>query len=75
MSWTLRANIIADNRRALEKLLPRESASQLLLDRYDRWAGDLYDGLVQTYDVEKVFPELLKVIVKIHSERSPHLLS
>ena len=73
MSWTLRANLIADSRKALEKLLPREPSSQLLLDRYDRWAGDLYDGLAETYDVQSIFPELLKVIVKIHTERSPQL--
>mgnify|MGYP000706356527 CR=1 FL=1 len=73
MSWTLRANLIADNRKALEKLLPRDPSSQLLLNRYDRWAGDLYDGLAETYDVQTIFPELLKVIVKIHTERSPQL--
>ena len=45
-----------------------------LLSRYDRWADDLWDGLVPVYpDPAQVLPQVMSVIAGIHRARSAAL--
>ncbi|MFM5905047.1 MAG: alpha-amylase family protein [Micrococcales bacterium] len=44
-----------------------------LLDRFDRWAGDLVEGLAGAYDLDRILPALMTVLAKNHLERDPLL--
>ena len=44
-----------------------------LLDRFDRYAGDLIDGLADVYDLEETLPKLVKVIAERFADRDEKL--
>lgn len=73
MSSQVRAKVIADGRKRLERLLAKDSDSRSVLDRFDRWSEDLFDGLSATYNAETLFPQLMETIAQIHLQRSTEL--
>ena len=44
-----------------------------LLDRFDRYAADLIDGLAEVYDLEETLPKLVKVIAERFADRDASL--
>lgn len=73
MSHHQKIQAIAKARTQLASLLKGDMESHDLLDRYDRYAEDLWDGLVVTYDAEKLLPQLADVIVELHKQRPDRL--
>ena len=67
------AQVIQASRRRLEKNLAGDADLFLLLDRFDRWASDLWDGLADIYEADKVLPQIIDVITEIHKNRSKKL--
>jgi amylosucrase len=67
-----RDQVIAAGRNQLESLLGKDSELADILARYDRYAGDLYDGLVKVYPIS-AFGEVVKVISSVHGARKPAL--
>ena len=67
------AQAIQVNRQRLEKNLAGDVDLSSLLDRFDRWAPDLWDGLVDVYDAHTVLPQIVDVISRIHKNRSKAL--
>jgi len=67
------AQAIQVNRQRLEKNLTGDLDLSSLLDRFDRWAPDLWDGLVDVYDAHTVLPQIVDVISRIHKNRSKAL--
>ena len=61
------------SRQRLEKELAGDLDLASLLDRFDRWAPDLWDGLIDVYDAHKVLPQIIDVIARIHKNRSKKL--
>ena len=70
MSSTPRAKVISDGRKQLESLLAKDQGLPAVLDRYDRWADDLFDGITATYEAASLFPQLVESIANIHRNRS-----
>jgi amylosucrase len=62
-------------RKRLSQALKNEPESAVLLTRFDRWAGDLYDGLAAVYPVDDVLPKVIDVIADIYQARSAELRS
>ena len=69
------AKVIQNGRQSLEKSLAGDADLISLLDRYDRWSQDLWDGLEVVYDPNKVLPQIIDAIVQIHKNRSEALRS
>ena len=67
------AKVIQNGRQSLEKSLAGDADLISLLDRYDRWSQDLWDGLEVVYDPNKVLPQIIDAIVQIHKNRSEAL--
>ena len=67
------AQVIQASRQRLEKNLAGDADLSLLLDRFDRWASDLWDGLADIYEADKVLPQIIDVITEIHKNRSKKL--
>ena len=61
------------NRQRLEAALQGDSEQSSLLDRYDRWAKDLWDGISVIYDANLIMPQIVEVIARIHKSRSKKL--
>ena len=60
-------------RHRLQQALAKDPDLAPLLDRFDRWSQDLWDGLAPVYDPHTLMPQVIDQIVKIHKERSPKL--
>jgi len=67
------AAVIAAGRTQLELALKEDVSRQELLNRYDRYAQDLYDGLSAVYAVDAMFPDLIRIITGVHRQRIPQL--
>ena len=67
------AQAILAGRQRLEKGLEGDADLATILDRYDRWACDLWDGLEVVYDAHTVLPQVIDVIARIHKARSKQL--
>ena len=67
------AEVIQSSRRRLEEALAGDSDLPALLDRFDRWSQDLWDGLEVVYDAPIVLPQIIDVMVQIHKNRSKAL--
>lgn len=61
------------NRQRLEAALKGDSEQSSLLDRYDRWAKDLWNGISVIYDANLIMPQIIEVIAQIHKSRSKKL--
>ena len=66
-------SVISAGRYELEAMLHDDPNRQEVLNRYDRYAQDLYNGLAAVYPVDEIFPEILTIIYQIHKGRSPRL--
>jgi amylosucrase len=62
-------------RTRIEKAVAGDKDGAQLLERFDRWAQDMYDGLAAVYDAEAVMPKLADVITSIFLARSSELRS
>jgi amylosucrase len=68
-----RAEALAVGRARLASAVGTDAEATALLARYDRWAGDLYDGLAAVYDAATVLPAVLDVVAGVHRSRRPVL--
>lgn len=68
-----RESILDDARLRLEKAVGSDSHAQDLLARFDRWGGDLFDGVAAVYEAKSTINHLVDLIAKIHLERSAQL--
>ena len=68
-----RQKSIESARKKLATTLKADPQLDELLVRYDRWAGDLYDGLAAVYPVDEVMTKIVDVIANIFAARSPEL--
>ncbi|NDA83937.1 MAG: alpha-amylase, partial [Actinobacteria bacterium] len=64
---------LAAGRKRLADALAGDPDLSSLLDRFDNWANDLWDGIDAVYDGHKTLPQVIDVIVKIHKGRSASL--
>ena len=64
-----RSVALAAGRDRLVTALAADAGSADVLARYDRWAGDLYDGLDAVYDAPTVLPAVLDVVAAVHRDR------
>ncbi len=60
-------------RKRLSQALKNEAESAALLSRFDRWVGDLYDGIAAVYAVDETLPKVIDVIADIYKSRSAEL--
>lgn len=67
------AQAIQASRQRLEKALAGDADLNSLLDRFDRWSQDLWDGAEVVYDAHTLLPQIIDVIVRIHKARSKEL--
>ena len=67
------AQAILAGRQRLEKALAGDQDLASLLDRYDRWSQDLWDGIEVVYDAHTVLPQIIDVITRIHKARTKEL--
>ena len=67
------AQAILAGRQRLENALAGDADIATILDRYDRWASDLWDGLEDVYDAHTVLPQVIDLIARIHKARSKQL--
>ena len=67
------AKAIQVGRQRLAQALAEDADLPALLDRYDRWAQDLWDGLEVVYNANTLLPQIIDVIIKIHKSRSKEL--
>ena len=67
------AQAIQASRQRLEKALAGDAELNSLLDRFDRWSQDLWDGAEVVYDAHTLLPQIIDVIVRIHKARSKEL--
>ena len=63
-----RATTLLRGRERLAAALGSDAGPDVLT-RYDRWAGDLYEGLDVVYDTDAVLPVLVDVIAAVHAAR------
>ena len=47
--------------------------AQDLLDRFDRWGGDLVEALAEIYPIETALPQLIEVMAAAHLQRDESL--
>ena len=64
---------IAASRQRLAKALSGDPDLNGLLDRFDRYADDLWAGIDVVYDAHTILPQIVDVIVRIHKARSAEL--
>ena len=64
---------LAVGRGRLAALLDGDPDAIDVLTRYDRWAGDLWDGLAVVYDAAAVLPAVIDVIASVHAARGDRL--
>lgn len=64
---------IAASRQRLAKALSADPDLNGLLDRFDRYVEDLWDGVEVVYDAHTILPQIVDVIVRIHKARSTAL--
>lgn len=64
---------IAASRQRLAKALSADPDLNGLLDRFDRYVEDLWDGVEVVYDAHTILPQIVDVIVRIHKGRSAAL--
>lgn len=57
----------------LSKALAEDPDLASLINRFDRWSQDLWDGLEVAYDAHTVLPQVIDEIAKIHKARSKQL--
>jgi amylosucrase len=57
----------------LSKALAGDPDLASLINRFDRWSQDLWDGLEVAYDAHTVLPQVIDVIAKIHKSRNKQL--
>ena len=67
------AQAIQASRQRLEKALAGDANLNSLLDRFDRWSQDLWDGAQVVYDAHTLLPQIIDVIVRIHKARPKEL--
>ena len=67
------AQAIEASRQRLEKALAGDADLASLLNRFDRWSQDLWDGAEVVYDAHTVMPQIVDAIVRIHKARSKEL--
>ena len=67
------AQAIQASRQRLEKALAGDAELNSLLDRFDRWSQDLWDGAEVVYDAHTLLPQIIDVIVRIHKARPKEL--
>lgn len=67
------AQAIQASRQRLEKALAGDADLASLLNRFDRWSQDLWDGAEVVYDAHTVLPQIVDAIVRIHKARSKEL--
>lgn len=67
------SEVISANRQRLELALKGDADLASVLDRYDRWVQDLWDGIAAIYDPYVVVPQVIDVIAQIHKARSDKL--
>ena len=67
------AQAIQASRQRLEKALAGDAELNSLLDRFDRWSQDLWDGAQVVYDAHTLLPQIIDVIVRIHKARPKEL--
>ena len=65
--------VLAAGRVQLDADLREDPNRQEILNRYDRYSQDLYDGLAAVYPVDRMFPDLLRVIADLHHKRNSRL--
>jgi amylosucrase len=66
--------LITQSRAQLVELVgTRARGAQDLLDRFDRWAHDMVQGLSGAYDLEVVLPALIEVMARNHKARDAEL--
>ena len=68
-----RAAGIAAGRNRLAAALAGDPDAGDVVTRYDRWAGDLWDGLAAIYPPSAVLLALVDVISAVHLDRTTHL--
>ena len=73
MTQASRAAALQSGRDRLAKRLAGDPALVDVLTRYDRWAGDLWDGLAAVYDPTAVLPAVIDVIASVHGDRPDSL--
>mgnify|MGYP006286047549 FL=1 len=64
---------LSASRNRLEKTLAGDPDLPAMLDRFDRYGQDLWDGIEAVYDAHTVLPQIVDVIARIHKGRSPRL--
>jgi amylosucrase len=64
---------ISANRLKLAQILAGDPDLDSLLDRFDRWSQDLWDGIEDIYDAKTLLPQLIEAIARIHNARSTAL--
>jgi len=64
---------IAASRQRLAKALSGDPDLNGLLDRFDRYVEDLWDGIEVVYDAHTLLPQIVDVIARIHKARSAQL--
>ena len=67
------AQAIQASRQRLEKALAGDADLDSLLNRFDRWSKDLWDGAEAVYDAHTVLPQIVDAIARIHKARSKEL--
>mgnify|MGYP003328883533 FL=1 len=67
------AQAIETSRQRLEKALAGDPDLASLLNRFDRWSQDLWDGAKVVYDAHTLLPQIVDAIVRIHKARSKEL--
>ena len=69
MTQASRGTALQSGRDRLAERLAGDPALVDVLTRYDRWAGDLWDGLAAVYDAAAVLPAVIDVIASVHLDR------
>ena len=64
---------LAAGRKRLADALANDPDLDSLLDRFDNWSKDLWDGLDAVYDGHRTLPQVIDVIARIHKGRSAPL--
>ena len=62
-------SLFTKSRKQLAAALGSDRGDLDLLDRFDRYAQDLIDGLADAYDAESTMTKLIKVLVANHGKR------
>ncbi len=73
MDDVLHVTVIRDGRTRLAAHVAGDPDADEILVAYDRWAGELYDGLSAVYDAPAVLPGVIDAIATVHEARSARL--